>query len=66
MFLGLRKADGVSTTLFHEKFGQSLDQCLRRNNSIPNQIRDYSNEMVTESNSHETVFLEGTKYFNNF
>jgi putative oxygen-independent coproporphyrinogen III oxidase len=25
MFLGLRKTDGISTTLFHEKFGQSLN-----------------------------------------
>ncbi|MBO1914008.1 oxygen-independent coproporphyrinogen III oxidase, partial [Microvirga sp. 3-52] len=24
MFLGLRKTDGISTALFHEKFGQSL------------------------------------------
>ena len=33
MFLGLRKTDGVSITLFHEKFGKSLNRCLRRNNS---------------------------------
>ena len=65
MFLGLRKTDGVSATLFQEKFGQSL-------NSVYGQTIQYLIDKGLIEQNGDRVQLtrngvfRGMKYFNNF
>ena len=66
MFLGLRKSNGVSFSLFQEKFGKSLEDVYGE--TLQSLIKEGLVERLDGAVkvTRTVVFSEGTKYFSNF